>query len=95
MYPFLKKKRSPLIEVAASNTSSRLHCSSLGFGRGSSGSSVGSSGSGPGSGPGGGLGFGAVVGTGVRLPEGWVRVRVLLKQSTFEKIRVKSTFRNM
>ncbi len=53
------------MEVAASNTSSRLHCSSWGF-------SVGSSGSGPGSGPGGGLGFGAAVGTGVRLPERWI-----------------------
>lgn len=61
------------MEVAASNTSSRLHCSSRGLGRGSGfGSSVGSSGSGPGSGPGGGLGFGAVVGTGVRLPERWI-----------------------
>lgn len=69
MYPFLKKYRSPLTDVAASNTRSRLHCSSRGLGRGS-GPSVGSSGSGSGSGPGGGFGFGAVVGTGVRLPVG-------------------------
>lgn len=65
MYPFLKKYRSPLIEVAASNTRLRLHCSSLGLGRSGFGSSVGSSGSGTG----GGLGFGAVVGSVVRLPE--------------------------
>lgn len=65
MYPFLKKYRSPLIEVAASNTRLRLHCSSLGLGRSGFGSSVGSSGSGSG----GGLGFGAVVGSAVRLPE--------------------------
>lgn len=55
------------MEVAASNTSARLHCSSRGLGRGS-GPSVGSSGSGSGSGRGVGFGFGAVVGTGVRLP---------------------------
>lgn len=70
LYPFLKKYSSPLMEVAASNTSPRLHCSSLGLGRGPAlGSSVGSSSSGSGSGPGGGLGFGSFVGTGVRLPE--------------------------
>lgn len=62
-YPFLKKNSSPLMEVAASNTSLLSHCSSRGLGRGS-GSSVGSSGSGSGSGRGGGL----VVGTAVRLP---------------------------
>lgn len=61
MYPFLKKYRSPLMEVAASNTRSRLHRSAPGFGRSASGSS--------GSGSGGGLGFGAVVGPDVRLPE--------------------------
>lgn len=60
------------MEVAASNTSPRLHCSSRGLGCGSeSGFSVGSSGSGSGFGPGGGFGFGSVVGTGVRLPGRW------------------------
>lgn len=70
-HPFLKKNRSPLMEVAASNTRLRLHCSSLGLGRGPwFGSSVGSSGSGAGSGDG--LGFGRDVGAGVRLPERWI-----------------------
>lgn len=65
-YPVLKKYRSPLIEVAASNTRLWLHCSSLGLS--TFGSSVGS-GSGSGSGTGGGFGFGAVVGCGLRLPK--------------------------
>lgn len=65
LYPFLKKYRSPRMEVAASNTSERLHCSFRGLDRSGLGSSVGSSGSGSG----GGLGFGAVVGACVRLPE--------------------------
>lgn len=64
-YPFLKKYRSPLIEVAASNTRSRLHCSFRGFGWRSGCSSVGSSGSG--SGIGGGC-SGSFVGSGVRVP---------------------------
>lgn len=66
MYPLLKKYRSFLMEVAASNTRLRLHFSPLGLVTGSdvgSGSS-GSSGSGSGSGTGGGLGLGL----GVRLP---------------------------
>lgn len=65
-YPFLKKYNSLLMEVAASKTSSLLHCSSRGLGRGSgSGSSVGSSGSGCGG------GLGLDVGVGVRLPGRW------------------------
>lgn len=45
MYPFLKKYKSFLMDVAASNTRLLLHCSPPGLGRGS-GPSVGSSGSG-------------------------------------------------
>lgn len=60
------------MEVAASNTSERLHCSFRGFDRSGLGSSVGSSGSGSG----GGSGFGAVVGACVRLPESEVTTRV-------------------
>lgn len=68
------------MEVAASNTSPRLHCSSLGFVRGSS---VGSSGSGSGSGAG---CVGFAVGCGLRLPKRWMDYVILTKRYTFRPI---------
>lgn len=56
-YPFLKKYKSPLMDVAASNTRSLLHRSPPGLGWPGFGSS-GSSGSGAGGGVGLGLGSG-------------------------------------
>ena len=88
MYPFLKKYRSPQMEVTASNPSSRLHCWSCGLGKGIGFSGCGPKpgprpGSKPGSrpGPGGHLNLGCVVGTCVRMPEKW---RSKIKQIIFK-----------